>query len=475
MTTNNVNVSNSFKEEYLILKWLCLNWKFSSKVLFFIKEEYFLEYHHTILFHLLHTFVGKYNVLPSKTILIKELGEFPKIRQDVYAKAIDTISSIFSDVYEEDFEWIIDTTEKWCQERALFLAVFQSIEIIEGKNKTLNKGSIPSLLQNALAVSFDTDIGLDYFENIERRLNNIETDFDKIPFELEYLNLITDGGLPTKTLTCIMGATNVGKSLGMCSLASSFVKAGNSVLYISGELSEDQLSNRIDGSMMNIDINSIKSMNPEYYKNMIDTIKEKTIGKLIIKEYPTTTAHSGHIRALLEELKIKKNFRPNIIMVDYLNCFLSSRFKIRSTNDSYAYIKAIAEELRGIAVEYDTRVITGTQLNREGTKKGKTSITDVEITDTAESWGLPQVVDLMLVLLSNEDLLKKNQILIKQLKNRLFYSDRNPFGLIGIAKGKQMLYNLSTSGEQATINESNIKAQNYSINDDDDNTFDPFN
>jgi archaellum biogenesis ATPase FlaH len=368
------------------------------------------------LFKEIAKYVAKYNKLPTQESFKIELDQSDKFNDEQYRHAVEIIPSIFSTEKIDD-KWLVDTTEKWCQDRAVYNAIMQSITIIDGKHQTLTKNALPDILSKALAVSFDTNIGHDYIENVSERYDFYHEQEERIPFDLEYFNKITKGGLPNKTLNIALAGTGVGKSLFMCHVGAAALTQGKNVLYITMEMSEERIAERIDANLLDVPIDQLEHLSKEMLTNKVSTIASRTNGKLIIKEYPTGQANTSHFRALLNELKLKKNFVPDIIFIDYLNICASSRMKgMGGAINSYSYIKAIAEEIRGLAVEFDVPIVSATQTTRAGY-----SSSDVGLEDTSESFGLPATADLMFALISNEELASLGQILVKQLKNR--YND----------------------------------------------------
>jgi len=356
----------------------------------------------------------------------------------MYRHAMDIIDDLFTKDTETELAWLMDKTEKWCQDRALFMAVMESISIIDGKHQTLTKNALPDILSKALAVTFDNSIGHDYLENVEERYEFYHRSEERLPFDLDYLNKITKGGLPNKSLNVIMAGTGAGKSLFMCHHAAACLSQSKNVLYITMEMSEERIAERIDANLLDVELDQIEKLSKEAFVNKVSGIAGKTQGKLIIKEYPTGQAHSGHFRALLNELKLKKKFAPDIVFIDYLNICSSSRMKgLGGSVNTYSLIKAIAEEIRGLAVEFDIPIMTATQTTRSGF-----SSSDPGLEDTSESFGLPATADLMLALVSNDELTALGQVLVKQLKNR--YSDPNIHKrfVVGINRGKMKLFDV---------------------------------
>ena len=403
--------------EQTILRNILTNEQYMRKVLPFVKPDYF-EGVYRVLYKEIGKFVGKYNKLPTLEAFKIELDKADKINEEQYAHALEIIPNIFHSEKVND-QWLLDTTEKWCQDRAIYNAIMESISIIDGKHQDLTKNALPDLLQKALAVSFDTNIGHDYVENVEQRYDFYHEQEERIPFDLEYFNKITKGGLPNKTLNIVLAGTGVGKSLFMCHVAANALIQGRYALYITMEMAEERIAERIDANLLNIPIDQLEYMPKPIMMTKVGEIANKTNGKLIIKEYPTGQANTSHFRALLNELKLKKNFIPDIIFIDYLNICASARMKgMGGSINSYSYIKAIAEEIRGLAVEFNVPIVSATQTTRSGFGSS-----DPGLEDTSESFGLPATADLMFALVSNDELAAQNQILVKQLKNR--YNDPN--------------------------------------------------
>jgi replicative DNA helicase len=419
--------------EQTILRNLLTNEEYTRRVVPFIQPEYF-EGVYQQMFREVTQYVVKYNKLPTAETYKIELDESTKFNDEQYRHAVEIIPEIFRKE-EVDETWLYNRTEKWCQDRALFNAVMESISIIDGKHQKLTKDALPDLLTKALGVTFDTNVGHDYLENVEERFAFYHAQEEKIPFDIELLNTITKGGLSNKSLNIALAGTGVGKSLFMCHVAAAALSQGKNVLYITLEMSEERIAERIDANLLDIPIDQIDKMSKEMFTNAVNRIKTKTNGKLIVKEYPTGSANSNHFRALLNELKLKKTFSPDIIMIDYLNICASSRMKMGGSVNSYAYIKAIAEELRGLAVEFDLPIVSATQTTRTGY-----SSSDPGLEDTSESFGLPATADLMFALVSTEELETQGQIMVKQLKNRYNDPGNNKRFLVGIDKSKMRLY-----------------------------------
>ena len=435
--------------EFLILKNLLHNEKYLRKALPFIKAEYFQDSNQKIVFEEISSFVGEYNDLPTKEILTIEVEKRNDINEDSFKEVTHLIGCL--DDSPVEFEWLIDTTEKWCRDRAIYLALLDSIAIADGKDEKKNPEAIPSILSDALAVSFDNHIGHDYLQDYEERFKFYHQKESRIQFDLEYFNRITKGGLPNKTLNIALAGTGVGKSLFMCHVAAASLMEGHNVLYITLEMAEEKIAERIDANLLNVGIQEITDLPRPMFDSKVDSIAKKTQGSLIIKEYPTASAHSGHFKSLLNELALKKSFKPDIIFVDYLNICASSRYKAGSNVNSYSYIKAIAEELRGLAVESNLPIVSATQTTRSGFGSS-----DVELTDTSESFGLPATADLMFALISTEELEGLNQILVKQLKNRYNDPTMNKRFVVGIDRAKMRLYDCEQSAQEDLHDNDNV-------------------
>jgi replicative DNA helicase len=429
------------KIEFLILRNLLYNEEYIRKIIPFLKSEYFEDTNQKIVFEEILSFVQEYNQPATKEVLCIEVENRKDINDTSFNEIIQLISSL--DDVPAEFEWLVNTTEKWCRDRAIYLALMESIHIADGKDEKKNRDSIPSILSDALAVSFDTHIGHDYLQDYEERYESYHRKEEKISFDLEYFNKITSGGLSNKTLNICLAGTGVGKSLFMCHIASSVLLQGKNVLYITLEMAEERIAERIDANLLNIPIQDIVDLPKQMFETKVNNLAKKTQGTLIIKEYPTASAHSGHFKSLLNELALKKSFRPDIIFIDYLNICASSRFKGGNNVNSYTLVKSIAEELRGLAVEFNVPIMSATQTTRSGYGSS-----DVELTDTSESFGLPATADLMFALISTEELEGLGQILVKQLKNR--YSDPTVYKrfVIGIDRAKMRLYDCEQSAQQ---------------------------
>lgn len=428
------------KIETTILRNLLFNNDYCRKVLPFIKNEYFDNLHEKVVFEEICKFIISYEKLATKEVLLIETEKRTDITQDTYKIICEYISKL--DNSEANYQWLIDTTEKWCRDRAIYLALMESIKIADGQDEKKNRDAIPSILQDALAVSFDNNIGHDYLKDTDRRYEFYHQREDKIPFDLEFFNKITKGGLPNKTLNVALAGTGVGKSLFMCHVAASVLLQNKNVLYITLEMSEERIAERIDSNLLNVNIKDIESLPKMMFDSKINSISKKTQGTLIIKEYPTASAHAGHFRALLNELSLKKSFKPDIIFIDYLNICSSSRYKSNFSVNSYSYIKAIAEELRGLAVECNVPIVSATQTTRSGYGNS-----DVELTDTSESFGLPATADLMFALISTEELEQLGQIMVKQLKNRYNDPTMNKRFVVGIDRAKMRLFDVEQSAQ----------------------------
>ena len=421
--------------EETILRNLICNEQYYRKVVPFIKADYFQEYNEKILFEEIADFAAKYDKVPTKEVLTINLQSRGDLTEETFKDTLSGLDSL-SDEWV-DYDWLCDSTEKWCQDRAIYNALMQSIKIADGGDKKLDKGSIPSILQDALAVSFDEHIGHDYIEQADDRYEFYHRKEEKIPFDLEKFNYITKGGLPNKTLNIALAGTGVGKSLFMCHMAGSALSQGYNVLYITCEMAEEKIAERIDANLLNVSVKDIVDIPEVLFRSKVQEISKKTQGKLIIKEYPTASAHAGHFRALLNDLQLKKDFKPDLIFVDYLNICASVRYKGAIVN-SYTYVKAIAEELRGLAVETNLPIISATQTTRAGFGNS-----DPDLTDTSESFGLPATADFMFALISTEELEQQGRILVKQLKNRYNDPTASKKFMLGIDRSKMRLYDVA--------------------------------
>jgi replicative DNA helicase len=442
--------------EFLILRNLLHNEEYIRKVIPFIKADYFEDNNQKVVFEEILKFVTEYNQPATKEVLCIEIEKRTDINESTFKEITHLLSNLEDIVVE--FNWLVDTTEKWCRDRAIYLALMESIHIADGKNDDKNRDAIPSILSDALAVSFDNNIGHDYLQNYEERYEFYHRKEDKIGFDLEYFNKITKGGIPNKTLNIALAGTGVGKSLFMCHMASSVLLQGKNVLYITLEMAEERIAERIDANLLNIPIQQLVDLPRQMFENKVNSIAKKTQGTLIIKEYPTASAHSGHFKALLNELALKKSFRPDIIFIDYLNICSSSQFKSGSNINSYTFVKAIAEELRGLAVEFNVPIVSATQTTRSGFGSS-----DVELTDTSESFGLPATADLMFALISTEELDELGQILVKQLKNRYNDPTIHKRFVVGIDRAKMRLYDVEQNAQQDILD--NGKEEQYNNED----------
>ena len=426
--------------EQIIIAHLAHDEDYLRKVIPFVKEEYFSEPDTRQVFVSIADFVVKYNSLPSKSALLIALQDNRAVTEDLYHRCETIINAL--QMTDNPKEWLIDETESFCKQKALYNAIMQSIQIIDGNDTVYSKDALPDILSTALGVGFDTNIGHDYVENADDRYDFYHREEEKIPFDLDYFNKITEGGLLNKTLNVALAGTGVGKSLFMCHMAAACIQQGKNVLYITLEMAEERIAERIDANLMNVAIQDLKDLSRTMFSDRVEKIKGKVDGKLIIKEYPTASAHAGHFKALLDELTLKKNFTPHIIFIDYLNICTSSRIRGGNAN-SYTIIKSIAEELRGLAVQTNLPIVTATQTTRGGYNNS-----DVELTDTSESFGLPATADLMFALISTEELEQQGHMMVKQLKNRYSDPTRNKRFMVGVDRAKMRLYDLEESAQQ---------------------------
>jgi len=430
--------------ERTTLSNLVYNEPYARKVLPFIKPEYFSNRHERVVFEEINKFMEKYGNQPTKEALSIELDNRKDLTDEEF-KSILTIVETLSDA-QVDMQWLVDTTEKFCKDKAVYNAILNGIQIIEGKDKEHTAEAIPSILSEALAVAFDQNVGHDYVEDGENRYEFYHKKEEKLEFDLEYFNKITKGGLPQKTLNIALAGTGVGKSLFMCHMAASTLMQGKNVLYITLEMAEERIAERIDTNLMNITMDDLHELPKKMFTDRLSKIQTKTNGKLIIKEYPTASAHTGHFRSLIKELALKKSFRPDVIFIDYLNICSSSRFKGNANVGSYFYIKAIAEELRGLAVENNVPIMSATQTTRGGYANS-----DVGLEDTSESFGLPATADLMFALISTEELESLNQIMVKQLKNRYNDPGTNKRFVVGIDRARMKLYDCEQEAQHDIV------------------------
>ena len=419
--------------ERTTLSNLVSNEEYCRKVLPFIKADYFDIKEERVVFEEITNFVDKYKRIPTKISLEIEVESRKDLTQDQHTKIVEIIQTL--DATEVDMEWLVDTTEKFCKDKAIYNAIVDGISIIDGKDKKRSADAIPSILTDALAVCFDNAVGHDYFDDAEERFEFYHKIEERIPFDLDFFNKITKGGLPQKTLNIALAGTGVGKSLFMCHMAASCLSQGKNVLYITLEMAEERIAERIDANLMNISMEDLHDLPKKMFDDKITKLQKKTNGKLIVKEYPTATAHSAHFRGLIKELAIKRTFKPDMIFIDYLNICASSRLKGATNVNSYTYIKSIAEELRGLAVECNVPIMSATQTTRSGFTSS-----DLGLEDTSESFGLPATADFMFALISNEELEGLNQIVVKQLKNRYNDPTVNKRFVLGIDRSKMRLY-----------------------------------
>lgn len=414
---------------------------YGRRVIPFLKTEYFQDRSDRVLFEIIESYVHKFNKFPTAETLLIDLGSKNGVDQDLHDTIKETIESLTHDP-KTDLDWIVEKTEKFCQEKAVYNGIMKSIQILDNKDDKHTKEAIPKILADALAVSFDTSIGHSFLDDAESRYEFYHRKENRVPFNLEYFNVITKGGLPNKTLNVILAGTGVGKSLFMCHCAAGNLLDGKNVLYITMEMAEERIAERIDANLLDVTIDELSIMPLETFQKKIARVKNKTTGKLIIKEYPTSSAGSANFRHLLNELKLKKNFTPDIVYIDYINICASSRIKYTANVNSYTYVKAIAEELRGLAVEFNVPIVTATQTTRSGY-----SNSDVDLTDTSESFGLPATADSMFALINSEELEALNQLMVKQLKNRYTDPSKNRRFVIGVDRAKMRLYDVDESAQ----------------------------
>ena len=428
------------KIERTALRNLIHNEDYTRKVLPFLKSEYFQDRSERVVFSEIQKFISQYNRRPTKETLQIDLNKRKDLNEDEYKKIVELISSL--DPQDVDLEWLVNTTEKFCKDRAVHNAVMEGIHIIDGKDKKHSPEAIPEILRDALSVSFDNAVGHDYLLDIEKRFDYYHKKETRIPFDLDYFNKVTKGGLPTKTLNVALAGTGVGKTLFMCHQAASALAQNKNVLYITMEMAEERIAERIDANLLNISMEDLHMLNKKLFNDKITQLQSKTTGTLIIKEYPTASAGANHYRALVNELALKRTFKPDIIFIDYINICASSRFKAGSNVNSYTYIKAIAEELRGLAVELDVPIVTATQTTRGGFVS-----TDIGLEDTSESFGLPATADFMFALISSEELEKAGQMLVKQLKNRYNDPTLNRKFIIGVDRARMKLFDIEQQAQ----------------------------
>ena len=440
--------------EFTILRNLVTNDEYRRQVYPYLKTEYFESDYNTVLFTLISEFISKYEKCPTKESLEVDLYNKKNISDETFTNVMTLIGELDPDGC--DYKWLIDSTEEWCRNRAIYLSLLESIQIADGNDKEKDMGAIPAILSEAIAVSFDNKIGHDYLDDYQERFEFYNRVENKIPFDLTMLNKITKGGLTSKSLTVALAGTGVGKSLFMCHVAAAALLQGKNVLYITCEMSEEKIAERIDANLLNVPIQDLAGLPEQLYQNKVTNLMKKTNGKLIIKEYPTASAHVGHFRALINDLVLKKSFRPDIIFVDYLNICASSRYKGSANINSYTLVKSIAEELRGLAVEAEVPIVSATQTTRSGYGSS-----DVDLTDTSESFGLPATADLMFALISTEELEQLGQIMVKQLKNR--YNDLSVFKrfVVGIDRAKMRLYDCEQTAQDDILDSGQEEEYNY--------------
>jgi len=436
--------------EKIVLSNLCYNEDFLRKVIPFFKPEYFSNGSERVIFNKILEYTTKYNSPPSKQAIMISVTDDKSVSETQFNEIQEIVSNIENE--EIDQEWLIDEAERFCKDKAIYNAIMDGIQIIDGKNKEMGKDALPGIFADALAVGFDTNIGHDYIDNAPQRYDFYHRLEEKLPFDLEMFNKITDGGLANKTLNVALAGTGVGKSLFMCHMSAGHIAQGRNVLYITLEMAEERIAERIDANLMNVPIHQLKDLSKEMFEDRISKINDKIQGRLIVKEYPTASAHAGHFKALLDELKLKRNFIPDIIFIDYLNICASSRFKANTSANSYTIIKSIAEELRGLAGEFNVPIVTATQTTRSGYGNS-----DVELTDTSESFGLPATADIMVALISTEELEQQGVIMVKQLKNRYSDPTTNKRFMIGVDRSRMKLFDLEDA--QAGLTDSGASKQ----------------
>ena len=429
--------------ETTILSNLVYNEEYTRKVIPFLKEDYFQDGVEKIIFQTIWAYAEKYKSNPTIDALVIDVQD-KALNEEQYKKSIDYLSEI--EETPTDLDWLTDQTEKWCKDKAIYNAVLNGIQIIDGKVKDQSPDALPGILSEALSVSFDKHVGHDYMEQSGDRYEFYHTKEEKIPFDLDFFNRITKGGLPNKTLNIALAGTGVGKSLFMCHVAASTLMQGKNVLYITLEMAEEKIAERIDANLMNITMDDMHDLPRHMYENRFEKIQKKTTGNLIVKEYPTASAHCGHFRALFNELALKKDFKPDLVFIDYINICASSRFRAGANVNSYTYIKAIAEEMRGLAVEYNLPIMSATQTTRTGFVS-----TDVGLEDTSESFGLPATADFMFALISSDELNELNQMLVKQLKNRYADPTTNKKFIVGVDRAKMKLYDVSQMAQEDLV------------------------
>ena len=444
---------NSDRIELTILRNFFYNEDFTRKCLPFVKTDYFVNRNERLLYEEIEKFVHEYKNLPTKETILIEFNKRKDINEDELKSVKELVNNFENE--KSDLQWLLDTTEKFCKDRAVHNAVLSGIKILDGKDKEHQPEAIPGILSKALAVSFDNHIGHDYIGDAEARFDWYHTKEKRYPFDLNFFNRITKGGVPSKTLNIALAGTGVGKSLFMCHCAANFLNQGQNVLYITLEMSEERIAERIDANLMDVTIDDLHDLPKDMFDGKMSKLRSKTAGSLIIKEYPTASAHAGHFKGLLNELSLKKSFKPQIIFIDYLNICASSRFKGGNIS-SYFYIKAIAEELRGLAVEFDVPIFSATQTTRTGFVS-----TDIGLEDTSESFGLPATADFMFALMTNEELDALGQMKVKQLKNRYNDPGTNRAFIIGVDKSKMRLYDVENSAQNIVDSNQTKEKENY--------------
>ena len=429
--------------ETTILSNLVYNEEYTRKVIPFLKEDYFQDGVEKIIFQTIWAYAEKYKSNPTIDALVIDVQD-KALNEEQYKKSVDYLSEI--EETPTDLDWLTDQTEKWCKDKAIYNAVLNGIQIIDGKVKDQSPDALPGILSEALSVSFDKHVGHDYMEQSGDRYEFYHTKEEKIPFDLDFFNRITKGGLPNKTLNIALAGTGVGKSLFMCHVAASTLMQGKNVLYITLEMAEEKIAERIDANLMNITMDDMHDLPRHMYENRFEKIQKKTTGNLIVKEYPTASAHCGHFRALFNELALKKDFKPDLVFIDYINICASSRFRAGANVNSYTYIKAIAEEMRGLAVEFNLPIMSATQTTRTGFVSS-----DIGLEDTSESFGLPATADFMFALISSDELQELNQMLVKQLKNRYADPTYNKKFILGVDRAKMKLYDVSQTAQDDVV------------------------
>lgn len=442
--------------ETTVIKNLIKNEEYARKVLPFLKEEYFRQEEDKLLYKLISEFIVKYNTLPTENAILVDLSSVMNLNQSTFDLCKDKIEIFKKTPALENIDWLLDVTENFCKDRAIVIAMSESLEIMNDPKHANRKGIIPQMLSDAIATSFDPHVGHDYLQESDMRYDYMHRPMVKIPFDLDYMNKITNGGVETKSLNIILAGTGVGKTLAMCHFAAANLIQGKNVLYITMEMAEEKIAERIDANLLNIALDDLKKIPKVDYEKRVNNLKSKTNGKLIIKEYPTANASTIHFRALLNELLLKKKFKPDIIYVDYLNICTSARLKMGSNVNSYTYIKAIAEELRGLAVEYGIPIWSATQ-----TTRGGYSNSDPGLEDTSESFGLPATADFMIAMITTEDLDNLNQIMVKQLKNRYADVNLNKRFVIGVDRTKMRLYDVANSAQLNIVDSGQPKPNKF--------------